>query len=360
MGVYRRPDSNYWWLWLETAPPGQRREKTAIRIGETVTERHDTKQLAKQVYHTRMQELGARLHRLPSAPPAIRFAVYAATYVTEVIVHHKGADRERELLRTLEAFFGADLLSKIDRDHVRTYMHARRQTVSANTVNREVDLLKAMLRDAVPKYLEASPLVGMKRLPIVKKRRRLLQQDEEARLLAVASDPQDQAVLVVGLDTLVRLGDLLDLQRSDRDGLWLMIRDPKSGSPYEVPLSPRAAAALDAITHDQPYFFEKFRRARHPRDWRGSVRQRLEWLCAKAKVPYGMVRGITFHGATRKTGATRLLIERQVPVAVVQKLGNWSTPDVLLGIYTEAERRDLLTAVGQPERSRRTRTARTR
>jgi hypothetical protein len=113
-------------------------------------------------------------------------------------------------------------------------------------------------------------------------------------------------------------------------------------------LTPRAVTALDAITHDGPYYFQKFRRALNARDWRGSVRQRLEYLCklATPPIPFGPG-GITFHGATRKTGATRLLVEQGVPVAVVQALGNWKTPDVLLGIYTEAQRKDLLRAVGQ-------------
>jgi len=157
-------------------------------------------------------------------------------------------------------------------------------------------------------------------------------------------------LIVLGIDTLVRLGDLLDLQRTDREGLWLTIRDPKQDEPYDVPLSPRAAAALDAIRHERLYYFEKFRRAANPRDWRSAVRQRLERLCATAtpKVPFGqLAHGITFHGATRKTGATRLLVTQGVPLAVVQKLGNWRTPDVLLGIYTEAQRGDLLAAVGQ-------------
>lgn len=357
MGVYRRPDSHWWWLWLETAPPGQQKEKTAIRVGTTVTQRHDSKHRAEQVYHQRMQELAVRVHRLPLPRPVIRFADYAAHYQTQVIAHHKGHVREVELLAHLVAFFGDELLAAIDHDRVRAYMTARRstaigrtraRTVSANTVNREVDLLKAMLRDAVPKYLDASPVMGMKRLTIVKTRRRLLQAAEETRLLAVATDPQDYALIVLGLDTLVRLGDLLDLRRDDRDGLWLTIRDPKMNEPYEVPLSARAATALDAISHDRPFYFEKFRRAQNPRDWRGSVRQRLEQLCAIATppVPFGPG-GITFHG-TRKTGATRLLVEKALPVAVVQKIGNWRTPDVLLGIYTEVQRGDLLAAVGHP------------
>jgi len=345
MGVFTKANSKHWWLYLETT---RKKERSDILVGTTVTQRHDSKQLADQLYHKRMNELATRVHRLPTTLAAGRFREYAATYLTDVIAHHKGAERERELMKELTAFFGQDLIAKIDQDRVRQYCTERKARVSASTVNREVDLLKGMLRDAVPKYLDVSPLVGMKRLKSVPTKRRLLQPAEETRLLAVATDPQDYALLVLGIDTLVRMGDLLDLQRSDRDGLWLHIRDPKMNTPYDVPLSPRAAKALDAIDHDKTYFFEKFRRAEKPRDWRGSVRQRLEYLCKTASppVPFGKG-GITFHGATRKTGATRLLVDQGRSVAIVQALGNWKNPDVLLNIYTEAQRADLLAAVGQ-------------
>lgn len=360
MGVYRHRRSPYWQLWLETAPPGRQREGTKIVVGTTISQQRDSRRLAEQHYLQRMHELAQKIHRLPVPRDDAAFHAYAIAYARDTIAHHKGADREGELLKPLRAFFGAYALTAIDRDLVKAYMTARRATrigtgprkVSPATVNREVDLLKAMLRDAVPKFIEVSPIAGMKRLTGVRTPKRLLQPDEEVRLLKAAADPQDYALLVLGIDTLVRLGDLLDLRRSDRLGLWLTIRDPKQQLPYQVPLSPRAAAALDAIAHEKPYFFEKFRRAEKPRDWRSSVRQRLEWLCAAADppVPFGPG-GITFHGATRKTGATRLLIEKRVPLAVVQKIGNWRTPDVLLEIYTEAQRDDLLAAVGQPKPS---------
>lgn len=349
MGVHQHARSPYWQLWLETAPRGRQREGTKILVGATPAQRRDSLRLAEEVYHQRMAELARRVHHLPAKRDAVRFREYAAAYTVDVIAHHKGAQREREILRTLLAFFGSSRLGEIDQDLVRQYMTQRRGTVLASTVNREVDLLKSMLRDAVPKHIEASPLRGMKHLRTVRTTKRLLQPDEEARLLAAATDAQDHALLVLGIDTLVRLGDLLDLRRTDRNGLWLMIRDPKMDEPYEVPLSPRAAQALDGIGHEAPYYFERFRRG-DPEGWRARVRRHLQRLCAAVTppIPFGPRGGLTFHGATRKTGATRLLIQQGKPLAVVQKLGNWKTPDVLLGIYTEAQRDDLLDAVGQP------------
>ena len=355
MGVFKRPDSKYWQIYLE---PLQQREPTDILIGETITQRKDSRTRADQRYHERMIECATRQHHVGDAPIPERFDRYAARYARDVISAHRGDEREQRVLARLVAFFGSDLLALIDRDRVRAYMTARRamtfhgRPISANTINREVDLLKAMLRDAVPKYLTQSPLLRMKKLPIIKVRKRLLGADEEARLLAVAAaDPQDYALLVLGIDTLVRLGDLLDLRRQDRQGLWIDIRQPKSGEAYQAPLTPRAAAALNALTHADPYYFPKFRRAQNPRDWRGAVRQRLEALCARTTppIPFGQIAGgITFHGATRKTGATRFLIERQLPLAVVQAIGNWKRPDVLLNVYTDVTPADLLRAVGQP------------
>jgi integrase len=354
MGVFTRPDSPYWWLWLETT---SQKEGTDIRIGETTAQRRDSRAIAEDRYHQRMNELAARLYKLPSATPAIRFAKYADTYATDVIALRKGARRERELLVPLVAYFGDCLLSAIDPDRVRAYMAARRSHgVSGRTVNREIDLLKGMLRDAVPKYLNASPIVGLKRLPVIMPRRRLMTDAEERRLLKAAKDPQDRAILILGRDTLVRLGDLLDLKRSDRNGRWIYIADPKNGEAIEVPLSARAQRALDAIRGDAPYYFTKFRKADNPRDWPSSVRQRLEYLCQQARppIPYGRkAGGLTFHWATRRTGATRMLIRDRVAVPIVQRIGGWKKPAVLLEIYSEADRRDLLRAVGAfPIRSR--------
>lgn len=349
MGVYQRPGTRYWWLYLET---GKRREATKIVVGTTTAQRRESRRLAEDRYHQRMSELAARLYKLPSAQPSIRFRKYAESY-EHVIAQHKGAGRERELLTHLVAFFGDDQLDAIDTERVRAYMAHRAATayrgrkVQPSTFNREVDLLKSMLRDAAPKYLNASPIAGLKRIRGTTPKRRLMTDAEETTLLAACETPQDRAIIILGVDTLLRMGDLLALKRTDRDGSWLYVGATKNDRPVEVALSPRAGAALSAITHDRPYFFEQFRRAENPRDWPGAVRQRLELLCRKAKLPYGKTAGgLTFHWATRRTGATRLLIAKGVSVPVVQRLGNWKSPDVLLQIYSEAQRADLLAAVG--------------
>lgn len=348
MSVFVRPDSPWYWLWLETT---RQKEKTDIRIGTTAAQRADSRQLAEDRYHQRMNEIAARLYKLPAAMPAMRFDTYATQYETTIALH-RGAERERELLKPLLRFFGPDQLNTIDPDRVRAYMAARKAVVSARTVNREVGLLKSMLRDAAPKYLTASPLVGMKYLHTVKPKRRLMTEAEERRLLAKA-DAVETALLVLGLDGLIRLTDLLDLKRRDRRGSWLYVADPKGGEPYEVALSSRARKALDALPKTSEYIFERYRGAEMERDRRSTVRKALARLCKRARVTYGRKKGgITFHWATRKTGATRLILEHGAPVPAVQRQGNWKTADVLLSIYAESGRDAQKRAVALPHRSR--------
>jgi integrase len=345
VGVFKRPDSKYWWLYIETT---KERERTDILIGETVAQRKDAKQLAKDAYQRRMFELAEqKVKRLPDGPPMIRFREYAATYARDVIALRRGAQRELEMLKPLLAAFGAELLSSIDADRVRAYMASRK--VQPRTVNREVDLLKGMLRDAVPKYLTVSPLVGLKRLKPAPVKRRLLQAKEEKKLLEACEDTQDRAIIILGVDTMIRLGDLLDLERDDHESVkWLYVKHAKSGDAYETALSLRARKVLKELEQtDERYYFAKFRRAKAPRNWLGSVRQRFEYLCQKAGLRYGRRHGgLTFHWATRRTGATRYLLEKQAPISAVQKQGNWKHPEMLLRIYAEARREDQLAMVG--------------
>jgi integrase len=372
MGVFTRPDSPWYWLWLEAMPAGREKEKTKIRVGATPAERRTNRALAETLYHQRMNAIATRAHRLPVTLDAVTFDKYADAYELHTIPTHKGATREREILVPLRAFFGTHEVAAIDPDLVREYWTARRAAgASVATINREVDVLKAMIRDAAPKYVDKSPLAGMPRLKPGEKDtppavRRVLSEADEARLLAVC-DPVDRALYVLGVDTLARLGDLLDLTRADRHGIDLAIRNPKGGKPYTVPLSPRAEQALDALTHADAHYFAKFRRARNPRDWRSSVRQRFERLAAACTppIPFGLaVGGFTFHG-TRKTGATRHA-RKGTRLDVVQRLGNWRRPDVLLRVYTEVGDADLRAAVGRevkpttPPRSRRTSSKRRR
>lgn len=335
MGVFSRPDSKYWWIYLETT---KRKERTKYVIGTTVPQRKASRALADAYYHQQMNDTAARLDRLPTDRPAIRFTAYAKLYARDTVPQHRGHDREREILRVLDQAFGPELLHTIDRERVNQWRTVRLRSVAASTVNRETDLLKSMFRDAVPKYLGVSPLIGMKQLAVVPPKRRLMTPEEEACILRELAD-DDAAIVLIGLDGLVRLGDILDLRWSDDHGSTLFVRDPKDPSqprPYSVPVSVRLRAALDRLPKAGPYLFPRRRRAKAGHNRGAAIRSALSLACKRADIPYGRKKdGITFHWSTRRTGATRML-QRGAQLKAVQAIGNWKHPTVMLEIYAES------------------------
>ncbi len=151
-------------------------------------------------------------------------------------------------------------------------------------------------------------------------------EDEQAVLAHL--EPDDRALFVVAIDTLVRLGDVLDLKREHKRSDELVIEDSKTGC-YTVPLSKQARAALDSLPGRGPYYFGHRRTAENPQNWPRAVRTMFARACKRAGVPYG--RGamrVTWHTTTRASGATRML-QRGVDPATVQQIGHWADLKVM-------------------------------
>jgi integrase len=322
MGVFGRPDSKYWWLWLETAPQGQQRERTRILKGITRGQQQDSRRLAEQVYHLRMNEIAERIHRLPVRRETLTFSTFADWYEKHVVAHQRSAERGREILKVLRAAFGPRPLQAIEARDVIEWRSVRVREVAASTCNRELDVLKAMFRTAVPAHLETSPLIGLRRLRVERRETFVLSLEAEQRLLDVL-EPRDRALIVCALDTLMRLSDVLNLRREQDRNSYLVVEDPKV-KPYRVPVSSRLRVALDGLPKTGQYYFAHRRVAESPRDWRSGIASMLERACLKAKIPYGQRRGgLTFH-ALRHTGATRL-VEHGVSIRIVQEIGGWQS-----------------------------------
>lgn len=362
MGVFIRDDSPYFYLYLE--PTGEK-EPTRIRHdAPTPEQRKDAKARAVIQYHDRLKELAEG--PAPDAKPARLFREQAEWYKAHVLPTHKGKEREAGILPRLVAAFGDVPLDKFTRAHAVEYRTARLSTptritkkkhvkarevkATASGIEREIDLLKAILQSAVPDYLDASPLYGMKRLKWKTPKRGLLKEPDEAKLLAVMAD-DDAALLVLGMDALVRLNDLLDIKREHDEGHQIWIDDPKAGGGFYVPVSRRARRYLDRIKGDgRGYYFARRRisdkASEHQR--RNAVKRMLQGYCKKADVAYGRKDGITFHWATRRTGITRML-SNKVPLATVQKVARSKDGRVVLSVYHELIGKDAIDAVNAVE-----------
>lgn len=326
LSVYTRPNSPYFWLLLPR--PGQKpiRESTNIpKDAPTADGRRLQRQQAEEAYISRMRELAAaRYDLLPDAKKDVPgFSKFAVWYDAKYTVHKRGAERERYIIASLKAFFSNTPLDKITSGQTQEYITLRTTDgLAASGINREVDLLKAMLKAAVGAgHIDASPIAGTKKLRVVKRRKRVLTQDEEDRVLTELQ-PDDRALYVIAVDTLIRLSNVLNLRWTEVTPTHLALHDSKTG-PYEVPLSKRAKAALEQVPRIDPYVFPHRRTAKKERDRRGVIRRMLERACKRAGVPYGRAAGgVTFHTATRASGATRMLRAGTDP-RTVQGVGHW-------------------------------------
>lgn len=320
MGVYRRHDSPFWWVRLERPHQRPIEESTKIRVdASTSTLRHQNRQLAERIYHARMGDLARERHGLapPAARPTILFQDYGDWYEKHVSKHKRGCLREKEILdHSLTPAFGALQLHEITKELVQEWMTARREAVSAATVNRELDLLKHMLRNALPKYLSVSPIHGLKRLRQTKYEARTLTPANERKLL-LALSPVDRAIVIMALDTLMRLSDIVNLRREQDHGRYLTVLEPKQNETYKVPVSKRLRKALDALPKHSPYFFG----SRRTQQTRNTVKQMLQHACARAGIDYGRAKGFTFH-VLRHTGASRM-VEAGADLRTVQEIGGW-------------------------------------
>jgi len=336
MGLYRRTDSPFWWIHIDGTDI---KESTKVPHAATSAAiRKQNRELAQQIYHARMGDLARATHKLP-ARRSVGFQAHADWYAEHVLPTHRGAERERELLKPLRAFFGSDDLLTITPGRVREYATYRMQqpvrvyvkgkaarttgrTVSASTVNREIGQLKLVMKTGVPTYFPVSPLAGMPALRTVKPKKRVLEPAEETRLLAALPTDADRAFYLVAIDSLMRLSNVINLRRDEDHGDHFQLTDSKTG-PYVAIISARVRAALDALPTDTEYYFPMRRVAKTERDRRGAWRQLLQRACTRAGIPYGRAHGgITFHTGTRATGATRM-IQAGHDVTTVQAVGNW-------------------------------------
>jgi integrase len=349
MGVFSRRQSPWWHLYLETT---RTKEKTKIKIGTTTAQRRDSRRLAEDLYHRRMNQLAIDVHELPVARPPILFSDFVDWYAAHVSAHHRGHEREAEIVKGLQATFGPHLLTEIDRAAVLEWRTARAAAASASTANRDMDVLKSIFKAAVPKYLAVSPIAGLKRLRAPRQETRVLSRAEERRLLRQLTKA-DRTLVICALDTLMRLSDVVNLRRDQDRRTYLLVIDPKV-EPYRVPVSARLRKALDALPVQGPYYFAHRRRAKKARDFRSGIKQMLERACEAANIPYGRkVGGLTFHGL-RHTAATRLA-EQGVSLRLIQELGGWKSLRQLerYAHPSEPAKQAAVEAIGsQPTRSR--------
>jgi integrase len=318
MGVYRRPDSVFWWMALEGTPI---RASTKIPLdGGSPAQNKELRRQAQALYAKRMATLAATRHQLPVTLDPRRFTDQRAWYAAHVTPQKRAPNKELSMLGILGRFFDEHELAAIDQALVREWRSSRLVDVSPSTVRREEALLRHVLSTAVPKYLERNPLAGLASVRVAKTDTRVLTRAEEARLLR-ATTGEDRALLVAALDTLLRLSNARTLRRQQDHGAYVF-SDTKTDA-IRIPVSVRLRALLDALPANGPHFFPTYAGpSNHATD------KMFAAACRRARVTMGRrTGGISFH-SLRHTGASRML-EAGADVKTVMEIGGWKNLKVL-------------------------------
>jgi integrase len=215
-----------------------------------------TRTMAKDALKARLGDIARGKFRLPEVRKPSPFRTLVVRYREVAEANHRGYSRTRYTLGQLEHEFGATPLAALSSFRFEQWKARRKKEVAPATVNRELTLLKAMLKKAVVwKLLDQNPAGDVKPLPVNNQRLRYLTSEELERLLEAARC--DVAVwlapaILLAVHTGLRQGELLRLRWQDIDeGLYLAtIAQTKNNTPKHVPLNAAARAALAALPRD--------------------------------------------------------------------------------------------------------------
>ncbi len=181
-------------------------------------------------------------------------------YIDEVIPHRHSGEREVLRLRYFLKCPGLNVearLASISPDIFKEFIKFRLQDVMTSTVNREITLLRSVIREAQKwRWLDHNPFESVEFLKEPPPRnRRISPHEEEAILEALGYDehtPPKQTrqrlaiMFLLALETGMRLSEIcnLDWNNINLKQRYLTIPKSKNGDSRDIPLSSRAIELL--------------------------------------------------------------------------------------------------------------------
>lgn len=272
------------------------------------------------------RDLEART-QTPDLRPELPFSSLAAKFLSSAEPKPWHVDR----LKMALPYFAAIPIGKITKNtarEYREYRHRRRESLSDTTINRDLECVRHILFWAVEEgILALNPLAGLK-MPRARRRRRpILNWDDEQKLLAACS-PHLARIIVTALDTGMRRGEITHQLWEDidlsRGVLSVTHSKTPEGEQREIPLTNRMRSLL--VPGRQPsgpvFTFKGETIARIKTAWAGAIR--------RAGIPR-----LRFHDL-RHTFNTRLL-ELGIGTDVRKALMGHSSGEDVHSIYTHVE-----------------------
>lgn len=209
MGIYKRPDSNKYWISFYV---------NGRRIREAVSTK---KSEAEKVLTARLNAINEGKHPVIKKRKSkkIKFASFAEKYITDYSKPTKKSYKcDIARLKSLIPYFGDLYIADIENFHIAEYRKLRLQQraknrenpVSPATVNRELILLKSILKKA-SKWENVDLRVIDLDLTSEEPRERILSA-HEMRLLVGNSEPPLKHIILLALNTGMRKSEIYNLE----------------------------------------------------------------------------------------------------------------------------------------------------
>jgi integrase len=261
-------------------------------------------------------------------PAPLTFGEYAAAWFREGPKRRgwkpSTTSQYRSVEERLVEHFGPIPLQAIRPRHIAEYVAGSKQ--GAAVVGRDVDLLHAIFKTAVKEELvESNPAAGAERPKLPRRRWRILEPVEVARVAKAFTDEQARAVFLTLVLTGVRRSELQALRWRDADLVEnvLRIRDSKSEDGVRsIALSPMLAEELWQQRRRSKYQGDDERVFCHPERgtmYRAETFQEALGAALTAAGVEGRVRA--FHDL-RHTAITNDAAAGANPVALMTKAGH--------------------------------------
>lgn len=238
---YKRGDSPVWWASFVNAS-GQR-----VRRSTGATDHKEAKAIESR------WRLEAHQQKHWDVEPPREFEAVMVAFLN-AHTDKRSANRDRQIVRNLRAFFGGRAMNGLGAQDVRRYVETRRTAGrQPGTINRELALLSAALNHA-RRELEwdiPNPVAGRK-LKEPEGRVRWLSRAEAAALIRCAEDGRGSEAVAefirLALNTGMRRGEMLGLEwrrvNLQAGLIHLEARDTKAGRRRSVPLNQEARAVI--------------------------------------------------------------------------------------------------------------------
>jgi len=226
----------------------------------------------------------------------------------------------------------AEQITLADFEKYRSY---RKGKVKNSTINREMDNIKRVFSLAFSnKRIRFNPCAELKKLKIENPNKRFLTKEEEEKLLKVAN-PTMRAMIILALNTGMRVGEILNLKWEHvfMSRNYLVALNPKNGKPRKILINKTLKTELEKLPKLSEYVFTNPTTKTQYKNIKKTFSRTVE----RAGIPH-----ISFH-ELRHTTASRLN-EKGVDILTIKEILDHSDLKTTQQ-YTHTPRKNILDAV---------------